>query len=239
MSANQPLRLNEIATRWTQVHLALLGDGPDATQAQGELFQRYGGAMRRYLQVAVRDPAAVDDLMQEFAVALVSGGFQRAQPERGRFRDYLKGVLFRLVRKHRRRQQRQAGQLSSAIDLADPECYPAECAEQFRQDWRDEWLARTWEALALEDHSAFTVLHYRAVHPDLRSEQMVGELAMQLGKPFTAAGVRQALRRARKRFVNLLLQRVAGSLEFPTPAAIHEELRELDLANFVLAPPKR
>ena len=54
---------------------------------------------------------------------------------------------------------------------------------------------------------------------------MVNELALQLGKPFTAAGVRQSLRRARKRFVNLLLQRVAGSLAFPTPAAIHEELR--------------
>ena len=239
MSRNEAPRLHEIATQWTQVHLALLGQGPGATQAQSELFQRYGGAMRRYLQTALGDPTAVDDLMQEFAVALVRGGFQRVRPERGRFRDYLKGVLFRLVRKQRRRQLRQFGQLSADIDLADPESFPDACDEQFRQDWRDELLARTWEALALEDETYFTVLHYRAVHPDLRSEGMVEELALQLGKKLNAAWVRQTLRRARKRFVNLLLQRVAGSLEFPTPAAIHEELRDLDLACFVLRPAKR
>ena len=57
-----------------------------------------------------------------------------------------------------------------------------------------------------------------------------------IGKPLTAQGVRQTLARARKRFVNLLLQTVAGSLELPTPNAIHEELRELDLAGFVGTP---
>lgn len=231
-------RLNEIGTRWSKVHLAVSGTGPQATQAQGELFQRYSGAMRRYLQVALDDPAAVDDIIQDFGVALVSGGFRNAQPERGRFRDYLKGVLFRLVHKHRRRQQRQAKLIAAKFDLTDPDGYRNECEEQFRQSWREELLASTWEALAQTDPTFHTILHYRAEHPDMRSEDMVQELTQQLGKPLTAQGVRQSLSRARKRFVNLLLQQVAGSLEFPTPGAIQEELRDLDLATFVLAPRK-
>jgi RNA polymerase sigma-70 factor (ECF subfamily) len=218
------------------VQLALLGTGPGAVQAQGELFERYGGAMRRYLLAALRDPVAVDDIMQEFAVALVSGGFQGAQPERGRFRDYIKGVLFHLVRKHRRRLQRQAQHLAAEVEIADPESNPPESDEQFRQSWRDELLARTWEALNQHDASYFTVLHYRAAHPDLPSDQMVKDLEPQLGKRLTAPGVRQTLHRARKRFAELLLEQIAGTLELPTPDAIHEELRDLELATYLQAP---
>ena len=177
LSTHETQRLNDIATQWTQVQMAILGQGPAAQQAKGELFRRYGGAIRRYLQAALGQPAAVDDVTQEFAVALVGGGFRHVQPERGRFRDYVKGVLFRLVRKHRRQDMRQPSRLSTEIDLADPESFRAECDEHFRQDWRDELLARTWEELALEDPTYFTVLHYRAVHPNLRSEQMIEELS--------------------------------------------------------------
>jgi RNA polymerase sigma factor (sigma-70 family) len=238
VNTSEPQRLNEIATHWTQVQQAVLGEGPAAAEAQRELFERYGGAMRRYLQAALTDASAVDDLLQDFAVALVSGGFRGLQPERGRFRDYVKGVLFRLVQKHRRREQRQPRQLPADIDLTDPESFPGACEEQFRQSWRDELLARTWQELAQAEPSYFTVLHFRAAHPDMPSDKMVGELAPQLGKPLTAPGVRQKLHRARKRFSNLLLQQVAASLELPTPGAIHEELRELDLSSFVLTPRK-
>src|SRR5438132_2407687 len=196
--SDTPNRLNEITTQWTEVHVALTGDGASAAQAQGALFQRYGGAMRRYLLAALRDPAAADDLTQEFAVALVSGGFRNVQAERGRFRDYVKGVLFRLVRKHWRRQGRAPQALATDVDLTDPECFSAACDEQFRQSWRDELLGRTWEDLAVREHTYFTVLHFRAAHPDTRIEEMLDELSRQLGKPLTAPGVRQTLRRARK-----------------------------------------
>ena len=236
MHTNESERLAELETQWTQVRLAVMGEGEAATRAQEEVFRRYGGAIRRYLHAALGDPAAVDELTQEFALALVSGGFEQVDQSRGRFRDYVKGVLFRLVQKHRRQQQRQARLMATNVDLTDPDAFPAECAEHFRQDWRDELLARTWEALASDEPTYFTVLHFRAAHPDMSSERMVKDLAPQLGKPLTAQGVRQTLRRARKRFVNLLLTEVAGSLEFPAPNAIREELHDLGLASFVLPP---
>lgn len=239
MPTNQPQRLHDIATKWTQVQIALFGQGPEAARAQAELFDRYGGAMRRYVQAILHDPAAADDMLQEFALAMVSGGFQAVRPERGRFRDYIKGVLFRMVRKHRRNLSRREGTLPEEVDLADPDSYPAACDEEFRQSWRDELLARTWERLVHDEASYFTILHFRAVHPDMTSDKMVAELSPQLGKPLTAQGVRQTLRRARKRFVELLMEEVAGSLELPSPGAIHDELRDLDLAAFILPPRPR
>jgi RNA polymerase sigma factor (sigma-70 family) len=236
MDAYDTQRLNDIGTHWTQVRLALSGSGPEKARAQGELYQRYGGAIRRYLQAALNDAAVVDDLTQEFAVALVGGGFDNVRPERGRFRDYIKGVLFRLVQKHRRQEYRHAKRLA-AVALADAEHFPDACDAQFRQSWRDELLARTWEKLAEQDPDQHAVLHFRAAHPEMRSEKLAAELGPQLGKALTAQGVRQTLRRARKQFVQCLMQLVAGSLEFPTPGAIQEELQDLELAKFVLATP--
>jgi DNA-directed RNA polymerase specialized sigma24 family protein len=45
----------------------------------------------------VRDPEVADDLAQEFALRFLRGDFQRADPERGRCRDYLKRALINLV----------------------------------------------------------------------------------------------------------------------------------------------
>jgi RNA polymerase sigma factor (sigma-70 family) len=234
MNAEEQRRLNDINTSWTDVRSAV-GGGPDAAVAQAELFRRYGGAMRRYLQVAVADTAAVDDLLQEFAVALASGSFQGVRPERGRFRDYIKGVMFRMVRKHRRDLQRRPSELGD-IDLTDPDNFAEACEAQFRQSWRDELLARTWEDLAHDNAEYFTVLHFRASYPDMAAQQMLAELEPQLGRPLSPEGVRQTLHRARKRYVHLLHVRVAGALELPTPDAIQEELCDLELASFILKP---
>ena len=136
MRTHETQRLDNIATQWTQVQMAILGQGPAATQAKAELFQRYGGAIRRYLQAALGQPAAVDDLTQEFAVALVSGGFRHVQPERGRFRDYVKGVLFRLVHKHRRQNSRQPGPLSMRLLPQFAEFQARRFGERYAPAWR-------------------------------------------------------------------------------------------------------
>ncbi|MCS7046566.1 MAG: hypothetical protein NZO58_09445, partial [Gemmataceae bacterium] len=108
----------------------------------------------------------------------------------------------------------------------------------FRQSWRDELLARTWRELAHRDADYFAVLNERAAHPDMPSHELAAKLSRQLGRPVTAQAVRQTLSRARKLFIELLMQQVAGSLSCPSPAAIHEELRDLGLAKFVLKPAK-
>jgi RNA polymerase sigma factor (sigma-70 family) len=223
-------RLSKISTAWEMLHSAHTGSPSEAAAAQGILLGRYGGAVRRYLARALGDPTAVDDLTQEFALSLVRGDFRHADPHRGRFRDYVKAVLFHLVSKYRRGKQRQpvpvAEDNPELAALTSPVVDPD---REFVESWREAMLSRAWEALAGTQPEMFSVLHLRATHPKLPSGQMAEQLSRQLGKPLTAAGVRQTLRRARARFVDLLVEEVAHSLGSSSPQRVEQELRDLNL----------
>src|SRR6516225_7674506 len=75
----------------------------------------------------------------------------------------------------------------------------------------------------------WTVLRLRADHPDLQADRLAEMLGGRLGKGFTIDGFRQALRRARLKFVDLLLDEVIRSLEGPTPDEVEAELIALEL----------
>jgi RNA polymerase sigma factor (sigma-70 family) len=222
-------RLTNIPTRWEDVRLAQTGTAQEAQDARDALFRRYGGAVRRYLLATVRNSDIAEDLTQEFALTLLEGKIQRANPRYGRFRDYIKGMLFHLVSRHRRRQKRQ---LAQRADLEQTEPFSNESDQLFDQSWRDELLARTWAVLAEAHSSYFTVLHFRAAHPDMPVEEMIAELSPQLGKALSAENIRQLLHRARKVFADLLLREVAQSLTHATPEAVEQELNDLQLGVY-------
>src|SRR5262249_37635823 len=96
-------RLSQIITRWSLIEQAQAAAGDTARAAQMELLGRYGGAIFRYLLKVVQDQEAVEDLCQDLALRLADGRLFGVDPERGRFRDFLKGVLFHLIADHRRR----------------------------------------------------------------------------------------------------------------------------------------
>src|SRR5688572_2306994 len=89
--------LSHISTLWQDLLAAHSGGPEAASAAQQRLIQRYAPAALNYLRGALRDADAADELFQEFALRFVRGDFKRVQPERGRFRDYLKTVLMHLV----------------------------------------------------------------------------------------------------------------------------------------------
>jgi RNA polymerase sigma-70 factor (ECF subfamily) len=113
----------------------------------------------------------------------------------------------------------------------------------FRTGWRDELLARSWSALqAAEEVSGqpyFTVLRFRADHPDASSTEMADQLSEVLGKPITSSAVRQILHRARERFADLLLEEIAQGLDNPTDEALEAELIDLALLDRCQAALKR
>src|SRR5205823_3736862 len=81
-----------------------------------------------------------DDLAQKFALRFVSGGFQGADSARGRFRDYLKTALWRLVTDyHRERQPQPLG--PDAPEPAAPQEDEATSSRNFLNSWREEQLA--------------------------------------------------------------------------------------------------
>jgi RNA polymerase sigma-70 factor (ECF subfamily) len=206
----------------------------DGRAAQWELLERYGGAVHRYLLGAVRDPDLAADLAQEFAVRFLQGDLKGADPDKGRFRDFLKGVLQHLVAGHFRREKRRPGELPDDLPATAEESDEEDRA--FRQCWRDELLGRAWAALAAFEQQTgqpyHTVLRFRVDHPDLTSEATAERLGEMLGKAVTPAGARKALQRSREKFAELLLADLSASLGRPTQDDLERELIELELFEY-------
>jgi RNA polymerase sigma-70 factor (ECF subfamily) len=224
------LRLSRIDTRWSEVHQAHL-NGTLAANAQRGLLERYGGAVRRYLLAAARDGDAADDLFQEFVLRFLRGALRNADPGRGRFRDYVKGVLFHLVADYHKEAKKRPILLESGGEPAvEPDM---QREEEFLASWRDELLARAWVDLQETEHAtgklSFTVLRFRADNPDASSTEMAESLSQLLGKVLKPAAVRQTLHRAREKFADFLLDEIAAAVVNPTPDILEEELIELGL----------
>jgi DNA-directed RNA polymerase specialized sigma24 family protein len=230
---NLDKHLSRISTLWTEVLQAHADPADAATAARGRLLQRYGGAVHRYLLGAVRDPDVAAELAQEFALRLVRGDFRRADPVRGRFRDYVKVALIHLVTDHHRARQAWPRQLAAGgPDPAAPALESADSERDFLAAWREELLERTWQALTEANAAYHAALLLRIQSPDLSSAQMAEELSARLGRPLTADWVRKALQRAQARFADLLLEEVATSLGGATDEQLREELGELDLLRY-------
>jgi RNA polymerase sigma-70 factor (ECF subfamily) len=229
-------RLSRISTLWSLVCEAHRGPAEGAQAARKLLLERYGGAVRRYLRKVVGDPDAADEIAQEFAVELLHGALHGANPTRGRFRNFVKGTLFHLVADYRKQKRGWPEPLPAEDPTLAANQEATDSDRQFMESWCDELLARAWDALAdVEAKSGqpfHTVLRYRADHPKTRSPQMAEQLTVQLGRPLTAAGIRQTLHRARQKFADLLLEEVAQSLENPSLEKLEQELIELGLFDY-------
>jgi RNA polymerase sigma-70 factor (ECF subfamily) len=228
--------LSHIATQWTMLYQAHRGGAAEAAAARQELMLRYCGAVYRYLLRAVRDASVAEDLTQEFALRFIQGRFGQADRGQGRFRNYVKGALFRLVQDH----YRALGKGPRPVPLAEQEvAAPDEQAAaegDFRDSWRQELLSRAWKALervqAETGQPFHDVLRARVDQPELSSAQLAGHLSSRRDRPLSAVGVRQWLHRARQRFAELLLEEVRQSLEGAPAEEVVEELAELNLLKY-------
>jgi RNA polymerase sigma-70 factor (ECF subfamily) len=229
------VRLSQIASRWSLIHPGTTL--PDA-QARNDLLIHYHEAVYHYLVAKLRDPHAAGELFSNFAVRILEEDalLRRADPSRGRFRDYLRAVLSRMVIDHYRAQaRRRSEQLDdvegeSGPEMTDPDPFPA-C-------WRQELLNQAWKALqAVEEKTGqpyATLVRLKEEAPEKRSHELAEQLSNKLGRPFTAANVRKTLQRGRELFGDLLVAEVARSLkntpeEVVAVERVEEELIELGL----------
>jgi RNA polymerase sigma-70 factor (ECF subfamily) len=229
-------RLSLISTPWSLVCRANHGPCGEARAAQQQLLDRYGGAVRRYLRKLLPTSDGADEVFQEFALRLLHGDLRGADPQRGRFRQFVKGTLFHLIANYRKERRQWPGPLPDDSDALAASPQDAEGDRAFVESWCDELLARAWAALAeVEARTGqpfHAVLRFRADHPEMRSPQLAERLSAHLGRPFTPAGVRQTLHRAREKFADLLLCEVSLSLENPRADHLEQELVELGLLDY-------
>ena len=242
MSSVSPDRLSQISTDWKELFAARSASSNGTTVAQREIVLRYCRAVYHYLLAATRDVHAADDLAQEFALRFLRGDFQRADPAKGRFRDFLKTSLHHLVADHFRARRRTPQPLPEETALPPYEESADSTLAVFLRHWRQGILDRTWQDLQKCDPTGtgmFAVLHWKANAPEGRSADGARELSAALQREITPAGFRQTLHRAREKFAELLPKEVAYSLGTDEPAAVESELAELELLDYCrpLPPP--
>jgi RNA polymerase sigma-70 factor (ECF subfamily) len=242
-SQQEQQRLSRIETLWTQMFRNTKSVEKQADKPAGpprDLVLRYYGAVYRYLLGIARDEDVAMELTQEFAGRFLRGDFKKANPERGRFRDFLKVSLRNLVMDHFRKQkyQRDKGprQLPDESSVPGMEADPNANDEAFVSSFREEVLARTWEALAEVERTGgkpfHTVLRFKIQHPEMAGAEMAETLSRQLGKEISDQAMRQTLHRARSQFADLLLDEVSRTLGTSDTEELTRELVELRLLDY-------
>jgi RNA polymerase sigma-70 factor (ECF subfamily) len=237
--------LGEMKTRWSQI---LQAKGQGDNPARAALLVRYSEAVYRYLLGRLRDPHAAGEVFSNFAVRVLEGDafLQRADRQRGRFRDYLRAVLARMIVDHYRKQQRdQRDQRpldpESSLEPADPNAVnPTENEEdaEFLACWRQEFLNKAWQGLEAAELNTgqpyCSAIRLKEANPGLRSAQLAEQLATRLGKPFSADALRKMVQRGRILFGDLLVAEVARSLHEAPPEPVTAEDIEQELIDLGL-----
>jgi RNA polymerase sigma-70 factor (ECF subfamily) len=219
----EPADLANLATQWSVILRAAQKQGDAAAAARSALLLRYHEAVMRYLRTALHDEHAAWQVYSNFAVRIlqVDPFLQRADPSRGRFRDYLKTILRHMVSDFYRERQREHKQLEELARRSQASVGPdsTDSAEdlQFLSCWREELM--NWARQRLEDVERKTGQPYATLlrllegQPELRSSQAADLLTAQFHRPFTSDGVRQLKHRGRELFGEMLVRETARSLQ--------------------------
>jgi RNA polymerase sigma-70 factor (ECF subfamily) len=234
-------RLSQIHTLWSVVRTAH-GEDPTAIRlAQEKLLATYGGAARRYLLAALRSEEAADEVFQDFSLKLLRGDFRNVSPDKGKFRQFVKTCLYRMIVDQQRRQKKQPLGVADPDQLAEIHDDAAQAAmdSAFLKSWRDELLAKSWARLAADERTTgkpyHTVLRLRAEHSEASSTDLASLASQRLGREISPANIRVLVHRARELFAECLLSAVTDSLPNADRNAVEEELIELQLLDYCRA----
>jgi RNA polymerase sigma factor (sigma-70 family) len=237
--------LGDIPTQWSKIFQAQQSRGSAGESARRELLVRYYQAIQAFFRRELSDPHAADALYSNFAVRIleVDNLFKRVDPDKGRFRDYLKVILRHMVIDHYRQQQRDNQKRQELIPGSDNEPIAAsgdlpQEDERFVQCWRQELINQAWNALlAVEQEKRQpygTLLRMQEQNPTLRAAQLAEKLTQITGKAQTPENIRQLIHRGRKLFGKLLVEEVARSLGQSAAGPVGAEKVEQELIDLGL-----
>ncbi len=220
--------LTDLVTSWTDIRRAHT-PGPAGQAAMRDLIGRYHDAIERYLRLKLRDQNLADEVFQDFWTKLLTHKLAGADHNKGRFRDYLRTVLHRLIIDHFRTRKLQA---LPPGDLLDPSASDAD----FDQAWREAVIKRVWSRLEMYEASTpknryATVLHLRVGNPDAPIEEIAQQLSDQIGTRVSPEAFRKTLQRARGKFLELLIQELRETIHPATPEDIEAEIFDLGLGH--------
>ena len=220
--------LTDLETSWTTIRNAHC-PGEVGQAAMRELIGRYHDAVERYLRLKLRDRNLADEVFQEFWLKVVKHKLAGADHNKGRFRDYLRTVLHRLIIDHFRARKLQP---LPPGDLLDPNADDPE----YDRVWREAVIRRVWSRLDTYEVSTpknryASVLHLRVGEPKAPIEDLARQLTEQVGTPVSPEAFRKTLQRARAKFLELLVQELRETIHPATPEDIEAEIFDLGLGH--------
>jgi RNA polymerase sigma factor (sigma-70 family) len=220
--------LTDLETSWTTITSAHT-PGPDGQRAMSVLISRYHDAVKHYLRLKLRDQNLADEVLQEFWTKLLDHKLAGADKTKGRFRDYLRTVLHRLIIDHFRSKKIHS---LPPGDLLDPSSSDAD----FDRAWRDAVIKRVWSRLDTYEANTpknrySTVLRLRVSNPKASIEEIATRLSEQLNTSVTAEAFRKTLQRARTKFLELLILELRETINPAEPEDIEDEIHDLGLGN--------
>lgn len=212
-------------------------ESEETSDARVQLIERYSDATQRYLMACLKNQDAVDEVFQEFALRFVRGDFSSVSADKGRFRSYIKTVIYHLVADYGRRRKKYA---ATAVEhesmLAGDADEGMQLDEQFQASWRDSLLGKGWEELKRNEEETgkawHTVLIARAENPQLRSPELAALVSETVGREVSAGNVRVLVHRARERFAEILIALVRESLATTDEESLEHELIDLNLWQY-------
>ncbi len=225
------------ATRWTLVLKARAG-AADPGAALSELCAAYYEPVRTFIRAQVRDPESARDLTQEFFARVLRGGaFDRAEPERGRFRSFVLGAVKHFLadtRDRERAAKRGGGSPHEPLEpgtATSPGLDPPDLARLapdvlFDRNWALALLDRALVSLAAEMAAGGKAAHFDTLKPWLTGDAAglsQAEAAAQLG--MNEGAVKVAVHRLRRRFREAVKTEIAQTLA--DAREVETELRHL------------
>jgi RNA polymerase sigma-70 factor (ECF subfamily) len=229
-------RLTDISTIWTTISSAHT-PGPKRQAAMKELVGRYHDAVTRYIHLKVRDEHLADEVLQEFWTKLLTGKLAGVDRSRGRFRDYLRTVLHRLIIDHGRTRKLEPLPPGDLLDWRRPD-------EDFDRVWRETVINRVWSRLetyqATKPKNRFaTVLQLRRDFPEASIEEIAEKLSEITRTPVRPEACCKYLQRARAKFIELLIRELRETIHSTTTEHIEAEIFDLGLGQFYRAQSRR
>jgi RNA polymerase sigma-70 factor (ECF subfamily) len=224
-------------TRWSVVLAAGDTGNPDAREALATWCEAYWFPVYALARQLGNEADTAQDLTQGFFVHLLeNSSLKAADPDRGRFRAFLRASFKHYVSNERERahaRKRGGGRLPITLDFDTAEQrFSLEPAHEqtpekvFEKRWARTLLTRALEGLRREMESSNDADRLRCLEPHLTGSttgRAYADVAADLG--MTADAVKAAVRRLRKRFGDLLRTEVAQTVNEPDD--VEEEIRYL------------
>jgi RNA polymerase sigma-70 factor (ECF subfamily) len=226
-------------TRWSLVARAGGVSSPDGREALEVLCRAYWFPIYAFIRRHGADAEAARDLTQTYFTRLLEKDLLLvADPQKGRFRSFLKTdcTYFVADQRDRERAQKRGGDRATirieALDAEDR--YRREMADeltperQFDRTWALTLLDRVLDQLAAEYADSgrgalfdrLEVVLTPGSHPS-----SYAALASQFG--MTEGAVQVAVHRLRRRYRAILREQIAATLDDPTDADVEDEIRAL------------